>query len=199
MPVDITIPSPGESINEVVIGPWHKSAGEWVQKDEIIVEIESDKVTLEVTAPESGLLQIAATEGAEMTVGDVIGSIDPDADHVPKAQPRWPEPPPPAAERDAEHDRRDARDPDQKVTPVARKLAAEKGVDLSRIQGTGPSGRVTKADVLAVAESADYAPVTTDAVAQADSASPATLPPTPPPQPPPPSTQRAPAPSGASG
>ena len=149
MTVDITIPSPGESINEVVIGPWHKSAGEWVQKDDIIVEIESDKVTLELTAPESGLLQIAATEGAEMTVGDVIGSIDPDA----------------------EHNRRDARDGDQKATPVARKLAAEKGVDLSRIKGTGPSGRVTKADVLAVAESADHIQTTADAVVQAESAS----------------------------
>ncbi len=171
MPVDITMPSPGESINEVVIGPWHKSAGEWVQKDEIIVEIESDKVTLEVTAPESGLLQIAATEGAEMTVGDVIGSIDPDADHVPRDQRRWREPARPAAETDAEHDRRDAPDGDQKATPVARKLAAEKGVDLSRIKGTGPSGRVTKADVLAVAESADHLPPKADAVAQADSVS----------------------------
>ena len=76
MAIEITIPSPGESITEVVVGPWHKADGEWVEKDQIIVEIESDKVTLEIPAPESGVLSVAAAEGTEMNVGDLIGSID---------------------------------------------------------------------------------------------------------------------------
>ena len=79
MPVDITIPSPGESITEVVLGPWHKQPGQWVEKDETLVEIESDKVTLEVPAAESGVLDVLITEGAEMNVGDVIGRIDTEA------------------------------------------------------------------------------------------------------------------------
>jgi len=76
MTVQITIPSPGESVTEVVLGPWQKRSGEWVEKDETLVEIESDKVTLEVPAPESGVLQVSADEGAEMSVGDTIGAID---------------------------------------------------------------------------------------------------------------------------
>ena len=69
MPVEINIPSPGESITEVVVGPWHRKTGEWVEKDQLIVEIESDKVTLEIPAPESGVLNVAAEEGAALTCG----------------------------------------------------------------------------------------------------------------------------------
>ncbi len=78
MPDEITIPSPGESITEVMLGPWHKQAGEWVEKDETLVEIESDKVTLEVPAPESGVLTVVAETGAEMQVGQApcLGDID---------------------------------------------------------------------------------------------------------------------------
>src|SRR5688572_4628951 len=79
MAIDIIIPSPGESVTEVTLGSWHKRSGEWVNKDEPLVEIESDKVTLEVAAPEAGLLEIKAKSGAEMRVGDKIGSIDPSA------------------------------------------------------------------------------------------------------------------------
>ncbi len=159
MPIDITIPSPGESITEVVVGPWHKAPGDWVEKDEIIVEIESDKVTLEIPAPESGVLGVAAPEGTELNVGDVIGSID-DAAPRPEAAAA----PAAAAAREpaatavaapsapASTPSRVAGDGNgQRSTSVARKLAAEKGVDLSSVSGTGPSGRITKSDVLAAA------------------------------------------------
>src|SRR5688572_8077970 len=79
MAIDIIIPSPGESVTEVTLGAWHKRTGDWVNKDEPLVEIESDKVTLEVPAPESGLLNVTADTGAEKKVGDRIGSIDPKA------------------------------------------------------------------------------------------------------------------------
>ena len=79
MPVDLTIPSPGESITEVVIGSWAKSDGDWVEKDDLLAEIESDKATLELRAPASGRLAIAATPGTEVSVGASVGSIDPDA------------------------------------------------------------------------------------------------------------------------
>jgi 2-oxoglutarate dehydrogenase E2 component (dihydrolipoamide succinyltransferase) len=166
MPVDITIPTAGESITEVRLGPWHHRSGEWVQKDELLVEIETDKTTLELPAPESGVLKVMAQTGEDKQVGDRIGTIDPEAprpngavDSRPaatqspagaaSAPPR--QPAPQTRPRSSEASAADGQS--GRVTPVARKLAADKGVDLARVQGTGPSGRVTKADVLAVAES----------------------------------------------
>jgi 2-oxoglutarate dehydrogenase E2 component (dihydrolipoamide succinyltransferase) len=158
MPVEINIPSPGESITEVVVGPWHRQPGEWVEKDEIIVEIESDKVTLEIPAPESGVLNVAAEEGAALNVGDVVGSIDPDA---PRPEPvtvaaesatataGTAAPATPASTTPAMADNGDKRS-----TSVARKIAADRGVDLAGVAGTGPSGRITKSDVLAASDAA---------------------------------------------
>ena len=76
MSVDITIPSPGESITEVTVGTWMKQSGDWVDKDEIILEIESDKATLEITSPAAGLLTATGATGDELAVGEVIGAID---------------------------------------------------------------------------------------------------------------------------
>jgi 2-oxoglutarate dehydrogenase E2 component (dihydrolipoamide succinyltransferase) len=157
--IDITIPSPGESITEVVLGPWQRSDGDWVDKDDPLVEIESDKVTLEVPAAESGVLHINATEGAEMAVGDVIGSIDPDA-----AKPAGSAAAPasaseagatttaaPASTPAAQVEVATANASSSKATSVARKMAEAKGITLEGVKGTGPSGRITKSDVLAVA------------------------------------------------
>ncbi|MHC4809168.1 MAG: 2-oxoglutarate dehydrogenase complex dihydrolipoyllysine-residue succinyltransferase [Planctomycetota bacterium] len=167
MPIQITIPSPGESVTEVVLGPWKKSSGQWVEKDESLVEIESDKVTLEVPAPESGLLTINAEEGEERVVGDVIGAIDPDADRpAADAAPAAAEPAtadaakaPAAAPATATAPAATAVAPiaadngvsGVRASSVARAVAADTGVDLARIAGTGPSGRITKEDVLRAA------------------------------------------------
>ncbi len=154
MPVAITIPSPGESVSEVTIGTWHKRDGDWVEKDETIVEIESDKVTLEVPAPESGVLKVKAESGKEMAVGDTIGEIDPSA--KPAGQPAAAKSEPAAAKPAAEPQRESSQqngaaknDGQRRATPLARKVAADKAVDLAAVAGTGPSGRITKADVLA--------------------------------------------------
>jgi len=188
MAVDITIPSPGESVTEVTIGPWHKKSGEWVEQDETLVEIESDKVTLEVPAPESGVLNIAAEEGEEKEVGDVIGNVDPSAEATVKGEAE-------AAESKGESKQQKQEQPAEaktkqtkekqpaeaeagapsqsattneiatataagpapgdgaRATPLARKIAQERGVDLARLSGTGPSGRITKEDVLAISDS----------------------------------------------
>ena len=158
MLISITIPSPGESISEVTLGAWHKGEGDWVEKDDLLVEIESDKATLEVRAPEPGGLSVKGRTGATMNVGDEVAVIDtaaarpatrpaahPATGAAPKAgadaaesavKPAKPVPAPPAAA-------------EVKATSVARKVAAEKGVDLAGLHGTGPSGRITKEDVLA--------------------------------------------------
>ncbi|MFK7959022.1 MAG: 2-oxoglutarate dehydrogenase complex dihydrolipoyllysine-residue succinyltransferase [Phycisphaerales bacterium] len=155
MSVEITIPSPGESVTEVVLGPWMKASGSWVEKDESLVEIESDKVTLEVPAPESGVLTVAADEGAEMNVGDVIGSIDPGGtptagggDDAKAGDAKAPAASNGAAAAAAPAAASSSSGDDAKATSVARKIAQEKGVDLAGIRGTGPSGRISKQDVL---------------------------------------------------
>jgi 2-oxoglutarate dehydrogenase E2 component (dihydrolipoamide succinyltransferase) len=156
MPVDLTIPSPGESITEVVIGSWAKSDGDWVEKDDLLAEIESDKATLELRAPAAGKLAIGVAPGTEVSVGASVGSIDPEAPKPaggataapsaaasPAPVAAAPAPAVPAASHAAESG---------KATSVAKKIAAEKGIDVGAIAGTGPGGRVTKADVLDVAE-----------------------------------------------
>lgn len=170
MPVDITIPSPGESITEVTLGPWHKSSGDWVEKDETLVEIESDKVTLEVPAPESGVLSVSANEGDEMNVGDVIGAIDSSGEKPAQAAEQSES----ADEKPQQADTREddksqqaaaknetatataaANGGDARVTSMARKIAEERGVNLATVKGTGPSGRITKTDVLRVQVNGD--------------------------------------------
>src|SRR5262245_19651233 len=166
MPINITIPSPGESITEVTVGAWHKRSGEWVAKDEPLVEIESDKVTMEIPAPDSGVLKIAAESGAEKKVGDTVGSIEPSPPKPPptdgvSGDGKAAAPSKPKAKPADDHASRSAAKVEAatesaaaeatRATPVARKMAAEKGVDLAKVQGTGPAGRIRKADILAAA------------------------------------------------
>lgn len=154
-PIEITIPSPGESITEVVLGPWRHGSGAWVEKDESLVEIESDKVTLDIPAPEAGLLTVTAQEGDELRVGDVIGTIDPAASRPAGADRANAAPSASASGVEVATATTAAAVPAApgggRATPLARKVAADRGVDLARLPGTGPSGRVTRSDVLAAA------------------------------------------------
>jgi 2-oxoglutarate dehydrogenase E2 component (dihydrolipoamide succinyltransferase) len=140
MAVDITIPSPGESITEVSLSGWLKDSGTYVEKDELLAEIESDKATLELRAPAAGTLQIATTKGDGIKVGAVVASID-----TSTAKPAGTAAPAAGVGAVAP-----AGTPSgAKVSGVAKKVAAEKGVDTASIAGSGPSGRVMKDDVLA--------------------------------------------------
>jgi 2-oxoglutarate dehydrogenase E2 component (dihydrolipoamide succinyltransferase) len=148
MATDITVPSPGESISEVTLGSWARNDGDWVEKDELLVEIESDKATLELLAPASGVLAIRAKSGSEQKVGAVIGSVDEKA-----AKPAGGAAAKPAATSAAGAPTAAASaaaaTADVRATSMAKKIAAEKGVDLHEVPGSGPAGRVMKADVLA--------------------------------------------------
>ncbi|MDG2134115.1 MAG: 2-oxoglutarate dehydrogenase complex dihydrolipoyllysine-residue succinyltransferase [Phycisphaerales bacterium] len=156
MSVEITIPSPGESISEVTVGTWMKQTGDWVDKDEILLEIESDKATLEITSPASGVLSATGETGAELAVGVVIGSIDTDAEKPAggAAAPAATEAAAPAVSAEAPTETAS----DVKATPVAKKLAADEGIDLGTLKGSGPAGRVTKSDVLEAASAKAAAP-----------------------------------------
>jgi len=168
MSVEITIPSPGESISEVTVGTWMKQTGDWVDKDEILLEIESDKATLEITSPASGVLSATGETGAELAVGAVIGNIDTDAEKPAGGAPAPATEAEPAAT--AAPAETAATNDDVKATPVAKKLAADEGIDLGTLKGSGPAGRVTKSDVLEAASAKAAAPTPAAAPAPAPTA-----------------------------
>ena len=151
MAVDITIPSPGESITEVSLSGWLKDDGAYVEKDELLAEIESDKATLELRAPAAGALKIVTKKGDGIKVGTVVAAIDtagakPSSSAAAGVGAVAPAGAPSGAGHGAPAG---ASSGGSKVSGVAKKVAAEKGVDTAAIAGTGPSGRVMKDDVLA--------------------------------------------------
>jgi 2-oxoglutarate dehydrogenase E2 component (dihydrolipoamide succinyltransferase) len=156
MPViEMKVPSPGESITEVQIARWIKKDGDYVEKDEELCEIDSDKETLTLNAEASGALKILAKEGETIAVGTVVCSIDTDAKGekpAAKVEPKVAAAPAKAKEESAQA---------KKAEPVATKTYAEgipsvaaekilreKGIAADKIEGTGKGGRITKADVL---------------------------------------------------
>ncbi|MAA52195.1 MAG: dihydrolipoyllysine-residue succinyltransferase [Phycisphaerae bacterium] len=155
MAVEIVIPSLGESITEVRLGQWHRAEGDWVEKDEILVEIESDKVTQEFPSPAAGVLHVTEQEGTDLPVGAVIGTVDTEAERPAQSEPAPAAPAAsstPAAEPISTpaarvEDATEAASP-VRVTPLARKVAEDRGVDIASVPGTGLHGKITKSDVL---------------------------------------------------
>ena len=149
---DIIVPTLGESITTATVAKWFKKEGDAVAMDEPIVELETDKVTVEVLATAAGAIEkISAAEGDEVEVNGVIGSIKDGAAGAAKAEAPAPAAAPstPAAA---------APTGGNKVMPAAAKVAADKGVDTSTIAGSGKDGRVTKGDVLGAPAGGTTAP-----------------------------------------
>lgn len=155
MAIEITVPELGESVLEATVSRWLKKEGDFVNVGEVLVELETDKVNLEVGARESGVLQkIEAGAGEDVKVGDVLGRIDEKAGTQNSAEQRaeGQEPERLESKQPEEGSSRDngqqtERQATPQVSPVAARLARDKNVDLSKIAGTGNEGRVTKADV----------------------------------------------------
>src|SRR5918999_116948 len=141
--VEVTMPQMGDSVSEGTILEWHKQEGDEVSEDETLVEISTDKVDAEVPAPTTGTVaKIYAAEGDTITVGAVLAEIVPGDNGAGPGK----APEPTAAPQGTTP----AQIPEGvKVTPVARRVAAAEGIDLQRVQGSGPAGRISKADVLA--------------------------------------------------
>ena len=139
---DVNIPSPGESITEVRLGQWKRGDGDWVEKDELLNEIESDKATLELLAPAAGVLRVKAESGSDQKVGAAVAQIDSAA-----SKPAGSGAARPMGTAAAEAAKSVATEPTGKATPTARKMAEEHGISLAGVQGSGPAGRVTRADV----------------------------------------------------
>jgi 2-oxoglutarate dehydrogenase E2 component (dihydrolipoamide succinyltransferase) len=154
--VDIKVPSPGESISEVRIAQWLVKNGDVVEKDQVIAEIDSDKATLELSAEAEGRIELLVEADATVNVGDVVAKIDTSVKaeknastplsvkaaepaqeaKKPAAAPVAAPAPAPAGPASAAH-----------ATPVAKAVMADKGVDASKLKGSGPNGRITKSDV----------------------------------------------------
>jgi 2-oxoglutarate dehydrogenase E2 component (dihydrolipoamide succinyltransferase) len=155
---EIRVPTLGESVTEATIGRWFKKAGEAVAVDEPLVELETDKVTIEVPAPSAGVLgEIIAKDGETVAVGALLGQINDGAAGAAKAAAAKAAAPPPAA-APAPAPAAKAPPPDAPLAPSVRKLSAESGVDASTVPGSGKDGRVTKGDMLAAIEKAASAP-----------------------------------------
>ena len=155
---DIRVPTLGESVTEATIGKWFKKPGDAVAVDEPLVELETDKVTIEVPAPAAGVLgEIAAKDGDTVAVGALLGRINEGAAGAkPTAAPAAkPAAAPAAAAAPAPPKSAPA---DAPPAPSVRKLSAESGVDPSTVPGSGKDGRVTKGDMLAAIEKAAAQP-----------------------------------------
>src|SRR5689334_4886060 len=158
---EIRVPTLGESVTEATIGRWFKKAGDAVAVDEPLVELETDKVTIEVPAPSAGVLgEIAAKDGDTVAVGALLGMITDGAGAAkPAAAPAAAKPAaPPAAAAPAPASAAKAAPSDAPLAPSVRKLSAESGIDASTVPGSGKDGRVTKGDMLAAIEKAASAP-----------------------------------------
>jgi 2-oxoglutarate dehydrogenase E2 component (dihydrolipoamide succinyltransferase) len=164
---DIMTPALGESVTEATVARWTKKAGDAVRKDEILVELETDKVSLEVAAPSDGVLEsIAAEEGATVEPGAVLGKITEGAVAAPKANGAKPAEAAPAAAaaKAPEPVAAPAPAPAPKpaaepvLAPSAQRVVAESKLDASAIAGTGKDGRITKGDALAALDARAKAP-----------------------------------------
>ncbi len=170
MAIELKIPSVGESVTQVTIAAWLKQDGDYVEMDEAVAELESDKATVELNAEKSGVLKILIEEGEDVEIGVTVATIDTDA-AAPEGAPAKAEAPEPAAPK--------AETPAQKAevsslakplndetktnyatgtpSPAASKILAEKGINTSSVHGTGKDGRITKYDaMMAEAGAMDY-------------------------------------------
>src|SRR3984893_13745796 len=159
---EIRVPTLGESVTEATIGRWFKKAGDAVAVDEPLVELETDKVTIEVPAPSAGVLgEISAKDGDTVAVGALLGQINEGAAGAaakPAAAPAKPAAPPPQLVAAAPASAPRAAPADGPLAPSVRKLSVESGTDASTVPGSGKDGRVTKCDMLAAIEKAASAP-----------------------------------------
>ncbi len=166
---EIRVPTLGESVTEATIGKWFKKAGDVVAVDEPLVELETDKVTIEVPAPAAGVLtDVAVKDGDTVAVGALLGAIKEGPGAVPAGRPdqkierakpidAGPEQPKPRDAAPAPPPKpKPAAAPaaDMPLAPSVRKIAAETGIDAATVPGSGKDGRVTKGDMLAAIERA---------------------------------------------
>ena len=175
MSIEIKAPTFPESVQEGNIATWHKKPGDSVTRDELLVDIETDKVVLEVVAPADGTLEeVLKGEGDVVQSNEVIARVTAGDSSAKPAAEKESEPEA-KAESGAKPDDSSKESSDEKIaSPAARKLAEEKGVDLQKVNGSGKDGRITKEDIVAIQPASPEQPAAASAPAPA-----ASLPPLP--------------------
>ncbi|WP_028788683.1 2-oxoglutarate dehydrogenase complex dihydrolipoyllysine-residue succinyltransferase [Terrimonas ferruginea] len=154
MAIEIKVPTVGESISEVTLLKWTKKDGDYVERDEVIAELESEKATFEVNAEQAGVLKTGAQEGDTLKIGDLLATIDETAakpekkEEAPAAKPAE-APKATEASRPQQAEQPAAKPADVKATPVASAIIADKKVNPSTISASGAGGKILKDDVLA--------------------------------------------------
>ena len=142
MLIEVRVPALSESVAEATLLSWHKQKGEYVKRDENLIDIETDKVVLELPAPQSGILtEIVKEEGGLVAANEIIARIDTDAVEDKRDQT--------TEVNDVKHKAPISAGQGAVLMPAAKKLAAEKNVSLGNVAGTGRGGRITKGDVIA--------------------------------------------------
>ncbi|HEX4128579.1 MAG TPA: 2-oxoglutarate dehydrogenase complex dihydrolipoyllysine-residue succinyltransferase [Pirellulales bacterium] len=165
MPVELKVPAVGESITEVQIADWKKGEGDHAEKDESLVEIETDKATVEVSAPVAGkITKVLKQAGESATVGEVIGYMEAES-----AAPATSEPAAPAAPAAKA---KSAAPTEERLMPAARRELATQGLSADQVKATGPGGRLLKEDVLRAAAPGNDAPAVESKPADAKPAEP---------------------------
>ncbi|QWX84024.1 2-oxoglutarate dehydrogenase complex dihydrolipoyllysine-residue succinyltransferase [Cellulophaga sp. HaHaR_3_176] len=156
MILEMKVPSPGESITEVEIAAWLVQDGDYVEKDQAIAEVDSDKATLELPAEESGIITLKAEEGDAVAVGEVVCLIDTSAEK-PSGSAK------PATEEPKKEAKKEEKAPEPvkvketyasgTASPAAKKILAEKGIEAGAVNGSGKDGRITKEDAVSAVPS----------------------------------------------
>lgn len=151
---EIKIPSVGESITSATLGTWHKADNEYVDAGEVILTIETDKISTELETDKAGILKHLAGEGDELEIGAAVASIE--EGEAPEGTSEQNESagenaPGETPQKETESSSSDEKGDEIKATPVARKIADEQGINLSNVKGTGAAGKITKSDVIGAA------------------------------------------------
>ena len=149
MATEVKVPALGESITSGIIAAWNVKDGDYVQKDQVLYELETDKITSEGLAEVAGVISINSEEGEEVEIGAVIASIDESASAPETSSP--PAATKPAEEESAHATERPPAEKSDAISPAVRRIAAEENVDPATVSGTGKGGRVTKGDMLKAA------------------------------------------------
>jgi 2-oxoglutarate dehydrogenase E2 component (dihydrolipoamide succinyltransferase) len=162
MSVEVKIPAVGESISSGVVSVWHKKSGDFVDAGEALFTLETDKVSTEIVAEKSGVLEAKAAEGQEVKIGEVVATID-DSKSAPEEKKAEKPPekkkelqdekkePEPEKKRVEERERK-TPEKEEPLSPAVRRIVEEEHLEAGKISGTGKNGRLTKGDVLAAAQ-----------------------------------------------
>ena len=147
MSIEVKVPSIGESINEATVGRWLKEDGSFVEIDEVLCEMESEKATVEIVAEDEGILKIVVAEGETVEIGTVIAEINKDGKAAAEKKPAE------VKEESAPPLKQDEEAEKSKISPLAANILKEAGIPTESVSGSGAGGRITKSDALKAVES----------------------------------------------